>query len=126
MGIVVWIVTILVAIVFLLAGLAQLTRSQAELKAIGMEFVEDFSAPCVRALGALEIAAAVGLILPGLTGVLPILVPLSAFGLALVMAGAIVVHIRRNEYAQLGKNLVLLALTLFVAICRLGPVPFGI
>jgi len=121
---VVWIVTGLLAAVFLFAGAAMLTRNLTTLHAGGLTFVEDFSGPAIRGIGALEVVAAIGLILPGITGIAPVLVPLSALGLAAVMVGAIVVHIRRNEYARLGPILALLALAMFVAFGRLGPAAF--
>jgi len=121
---VVWIVTGLLAAVFLFAGAAKLTRNATTLHAGGMTFVEDLSRPAVKGIGALEVVAALGLILPGLTGIVPVLVPLSALALGAVMVGAIVVHIRRNEYAKLAPILALLALSLFVAFGRLGPAAF--
>ncbi|MDQ7993862.1 MAG: DoxX family protein [Propionicimonas sp.] len=125
MSAVVWIVTGLLAAVFLFAGVAKLSRNHAALHAGGLTFVEDFSQAAIKGIGVLEVLAAAGLILPGLTGVAPLLVPLSALGLAAVMVGAIVVHIRRNEYSKLGPILALLSLSMFVAFGRLGPVPFG-
>ena len=124
MSAVVWIVTGLLAAVFLFAGAAKLTRSSTTLHAGGMTFVEDFDDLAIKGIGALEVVAAIGLILPGLTGIAPVLVPLSALGLAGIMVGAIVVHIRRNEYAKLGLILALLALSMFVAFGRLGPAAF--
>lgn len=125
MSAVIWIVTGLVAAVFLFAGVAKLSRDEAALQAGGMTFVEDFSSHAIKAIGILEVSAAVGLILPGITGIAPVLVPLSALGLAGVMVGATVVHIRRNEYSKLPPILALLALSLFVAFGRLGPAPLG-
>ncbi|MBO3743198.1 DoxX family protein [Actinoplanes flavus] len=65
--------------------------------------------------GALELLTAVGLILPALLGVAPVLVPLAATGLVLTMIGAAVVHARRKEYSSIGGNVVLLILAVVVA-----------
>ncbi|MCB0922437.1 MAG: DoxX family protein, partial [Actinobacteria bacterium] len=54
----------------------------------------------------------------------PILVPLAAVGLALTQAGAVVVHARRGETANIVVNIVLLAMALFVAWGRFGPYAF--
>lgn len=120
-----WIVTGVLAAIFLFAGFAKLSRNQADLYHGGLTFVEDFDHGVIKIIGGIEVAGALGLILPGLTGIAPVLVPLSALGLAILMVGAIIVHVRRNEYSKLGINLVLLALALFVAFGRLGPVPLG-
>ena len=66
----------------------------------------------------MEILGAIGLILPWLTGIAPVLTPLAAIGLVIVQALAIVVHLRRNEAKVIPVNLILLLLALFVAIVR--------
>lgn len=66
-----------------------------------------------------EIAAAIGMILPILLDILPWLTPLAAIGLSLIQVSALVLHARRGETAKtLPANLILLALSLFVAIGR--------
>lgn len=124
MNVVLWIVTIVLAVVFLGAGLMKLTRPKEQLAASGMGFVEDFSAGAVKAIGAVEVLAAIGLILPAVTGVAPILVPLAASGLVLLMVGAIITHLRRKEAPMALANVVLLLLALFVAWGRFGPYAF--
>ena len=54
-----------------------------------MTYVEDFSTPAVKAIGAAELLGAVGLILPLATGIAPILTPLAAVGLTVLMIGAV-------------------------------------
>ena len=69
---------------------------------------------------------AAGLIFPAITHIAEVLVPLAAVGLVLVMVrvGAVVVHARRNEPANIMVNRVLSAMALFAAWGRLGPDPF--
>jgi uncharacterized membrane protein YphA (DoxX/SURF4 family) len=55
------------------------------------------------------------------TGVAPVLVPMAAAGLALLMIGAAVVYIRRGELAAIGVNTALLIIAVFVAWARFGP-----
>jgi uncharacterized membrane protein YphA (DoxX/SURF4 family) len=121
MLIAVWIVSGLLALAFLAAGIMKVARPHAK-TVEGMPWAEDFPAPAVRTIGILEILGAIGLILPALTGILPILTPIAAVGLALIQVGAIVVHVRRKEYKVIPGNLVLLALALFVAIARFAGV----
>ncbi|MEA4943344.1 MAG: DoxX family protein [Propionicimonas sp.] len=123
MEVVLWIVTILAAAVFGCTGIAKLSRSSSELSARGFTIAENFSPAAVKAIGVAEVAGALGLLLPALTGIARFLVPTAAFGLAALMVGAMVVHIRRNEYSSLALNLALLAVALFVGIGRLGVAP---
>ena len=117
-----WIVQILLALVFLMAGIMKATRSKEKL-AERMDWVEDFSEGTIRLIGILEILGAIGLILPAVTGILPWLTPLAALGLALTMVGAMIAHIRQGEYSSLIVNLILLAMALFVAYGRFVVVP---
>jgi len=92
-----WIINILLALAMLAAGAMKLVRPKAALAASGMAWTEDFSAASVKGIGALEVLGALGLVLPLATGIAPILAPIAAIGLAIVMAGAVVVHARRKE-----------------------------
>lgn len=74
-------------------------------------------------IGGAELLGAVGLIGPALTHILPWLTPLAALGLAMVMAGASVYHIRRKESPAL--VLVLMVLALAVVYLRWQVVPIS-
>jgi hypothetical protein len=113
-----WIVQALLALAFLFAGGSKLAQPREALAQRGMAYVEDFTPTQVKLLGLAEVLGAVGLILPFATGVLPVLTPIAAVGLALQMAGAIAVHVRRKEPQPIGANAVLLALAVFVAVGR--------
>ena len=116
MNIALWIIAGLLAAVFLVAGVSKLFIPKAKLvKAPGGGWVADFSVGFVKALGAVEILGVVGLILPALLGIAPILVPLAAVGLALIMGGAAIVEFRRHEFKHALGNLIYLALATFVA-----------
>ena len=115
MNLTLWIIAGLLAAVFLVAGPSKLFIPKAKLaKAPGGGWVLDFSAGFVKALGAVEILGAVGLILPALLDIAPILVPLAAVGLALIMVGAANVEFRRHEFKHTLGNLAYLALAVFV------------
>jgi len=121
-----WIIAGLMDAVFLLAGANKLLIPQEKLaKAPGGGWILDFSAGFVKALGAVEILGAAGLILPALLGIAPILVPMAAVGLALIMVGAAIVTFRRQEFKHVLLNLTYLALLVFVAFGRFfGPESF--
>ncbi|MGH3680277.1 MAG: DoxX family protein [Natronosporangium sp.] len=124
MNLALWIVAGLLAAVFLASGVLKLIQPREKLVAAGLGFAEDFSAGTVNAIGVLEIMAAVGLILPAALDIVPVLVPLAAVGLVLLMIGAIVTHLRRHEAGALVVNLALLALASLVAWGRFGPQSF--
>ncbi|ABS04124.1 DoxX family protein [Kineococcus radiotolerans] len=124
MNVVLWIVAGLLALAFLGAGLMKLAQPRTKLAASGMAWVEDSSDGKVKAIGALEVLGALGLILPAALGTATILTPLAAAGLAIVMLGAVVVHARRGESKALGGPLVLGVLALVLAILRFGPYSF--
>ena len=63
----------------------------------------------------------IGLILPGALKIAPVLVPLAAVGLVLIMIGAAVTHARRRESPMVVFNLILLVLAAIVAWGRFGP-----
>ena len=124
MNIALWIVQALLAFVLGGSGVVKATRDRKRLFDDGITWVEDFPAWAVKAIGVLEVLAAVGLILPALTGVAPMLTPLAAVGIGLLMAGAGVVHFRRGEFAFIGVIAVLFVAAAFVAWGRFGPFAF--
>ena len=100
----------------------KITQPHEKLTA-SMGWPGDYSTGFVRFVGIAEILGAMGLILPAVTGIAPVLVPIAASGLAVEQAGAIAVHIRRKEPQVIIANVVLIALTLFVACARFGDYP---
>jgi hypothetical protein len=124
MNIALWIVAGLLAAVILASGVAKVIQPKEKLAAYGFGWVDDFSAGGVKIIGMLEILAAVGLILPAALDIAPILVPLAAVGLVLLMIGAMITHVRRHEYQAILLNAALLAVAAFVAWGRFGPQSF--
>ncbi len=123
MNIALWIIQVLLALAFLMAGGLKLTRPRLAL-AGQMAWVQDFSDAQVKGIGALEVLAAIGLLVPALVHVAAFLTPLAAVGLVLLMTGAAATHLRRHEPQMLAFNGVLLILAAVVAIGRFGPYPF--
>ncbi|OZM81970.1 DoxX family protein [Pseudonocardia sp. MH-G8] len=124
MNIALWIVAGLLAIVFLASGAKKLTQPKEKLAAAGYGWAEQFSPGAVKTIGTLEILAAAGLILPAALDIAPVLVPLAAAGLALLMVGAIITHISRHEAQPIVLNIALLAPAVLVAWGRFGPHAF--
>jgi len=124
MGTVLWVIAIVLAVAFLASGVMKLVQPKEKLAASGMGWAESFSPAAIKLIGALEVLAAIGLVLPAALDIAPILVPLAALGLVLVMVGAIITHARRREYPAIGINVVLLLLAAVVAWGRFGPHAF--
>lgn len=122
MNAVVWGLQVLLALAFLLAGVMKSTQPRQRL-ATNMGWVEDFSDNTVRTIGVLEVLAGIGLLLPAVTGVATVLVPLAAVGVALLMLLAALTHRRRGESQMIGINAVLLLIAVVVAWARFGPYP---
>ena len=91
----IWIAQGLLAAVLLMAGSMKLAQPKERLAAAGQAWVEDFDAQQVKGIGALEVLAAAGLIVPGAFDLVPILTALAASGVALLMLGAGATHLRR-------------------------------
>jgi len=112
-NVVLWVVQAVLAAMFVLSGLSKLVQ-QKETLADKYEWMRDFSAPTVRVIGALEVLGGIGL-------VVPVLAPLAATGLAVLMALAAALHVRRREARGVAVTAVLLVLTALVAWGRFGP-----
>lgn len=125
MNIVLWIIAGVLAAAFAAAGAMKLVQPKEKLATSGMAWTEDVSPGVIKLIAALEVLAAIGLILPAALGIAPVLVPLAAVGLVLVMIGAIVPHARRKEAQSIGVNVVLLLLAAVVVWGRFGPYSFG-
>ena len=124
MNVMLWIVTGLLALAFLAAGTMKLATPREKLLQ-SMPWVADVTATQVRAIGLVELLGAVGLVLPALTGIATVLVPVAATGLAVTMAVAAVVHVRRHDpRSALTAPVVLGVLALVVAVGRFGPSAF--
>ena len=124
MNVVLWIIASVLAVLFLASGAMKLLQPKEKLAASGQEWTEDFGANTIKLIGGLEVLAAIGLILPAVVDVVPVLVPLAALGLVLVMIGAIVTHARRRENPMVVVNLVLLVLAAVVVWGRFGSYSF--
>ncbi len=124
MGTTLWILQGLLVVVFIGSGSMKLFKSHDALKADPkMGWANDFSSGFVKFIGAAELAGALGLVLPWLSGIAPILTPLAGLGLVVIMLGAAATHFRRSEIPLAVPPLVLAALAAFVVYGRLVLVP---
>jgi uncharacterized membrane protein len=116
-----WILQGALAALFLVTGLTKLTQPREKMAAGPMRWAADVSDAQFRTIGLLEVAGAVGLVVPAALGIAPGLTVLAAIGLVLTMVGAVATHVRYGETSRLVVPLVTLALALLVAVERIGP-----
>lgn len=124
MNVVLWVVAVVLGGVFAGSGIMKVSRTKQQLAEAGMAWTDDLSAGTIKGIGVAELLGGIGMILPAAVDVAPVLVPLAASGLAVVMAGAVVVHLRRREPLMGIVTLVLFALLVLVAWGRFGPYAF--
>ena len=121
MKIILWIVQVLLAAVFFAHG-GFLIAPPADMVAM----IDAQLTPAFRLfLGVAEVLAAIGLILPGVTRILPWLTPLAAAGLMIVMASATVLHVVRGEWSSAVTTTILFALVTLVTYQRWKVRPFA-
>jgi MYXO-CTERM domain-containing protein len=121
-NVVLWVLQIVLALMFLMAGVMKATQPKDKLVR-RLPWVEDYSAGTVRFIGIAEVLGGLGLILPGVIGITPILTPLAATGLALLMVLAALAHRRRHEPKAIAFNAIMFVLAVVVAWGRFGPYP---
>lgn len=107
MNVAYWIVAGLLALFYVYGGGVKLVQSKEQLQPM-MAWVDTTPMPAVRAIGAVEVLGAIGLILPPATGIAPGLALAAAVGFVVLQILATRVHLRRGD-RQIALNLVLIA-----------------
>ena len=114
MNVMLWVLQVLLAVAFISHGGLLLMPPP--------EIAAQMNASLPRSfwvfLGVAEVLAAVGLTLPGITRILPSLVPSAAVGVMIVMISATVWHVARGEFGSAGITVVLLVMATFTAYAR--------
>jgi uncharacterized membrane protein YphA (DoxX/SURF4 family) len=110
-----WVAQGLVTLVFFLSGMLKATMSKERMAATGQTGVAPYPLPFMRFIAVCEILGAVGIILPAALQIAPLLTPMAAIGLAIIMIGAAATHWKLKELRNVATNIILLLLCLFVA-----------
>ena len=108
-----WVAQGLIAFLMLSGGVMKLIVPIPELSKM-FPWTGDLPEMAVRAIGLIDFAGGVGMILPSLLRIKPNLTPLAAIGIILLMVSAIIMHISRGEASVIGFNFVVIALAGFV------------
>ncbi|UUU19194.1 DoxX family protein [Streptomyces sp. DSM 40750] len=113
----------LLAAVFAASGVLKTTKSREQLSS-QLPWASDVPTPVVRLIGTAELVGALGLFLPGVSGIATVLTPLAATGIAVIVGLAMGFHARRKEPQGIAFNAVLLTLAAVVMWGRFGPHAF--
>jgi uncharacterized membrane protein YphA (DoxX/SURF4 family) len=107
-----WILQGVLAGIFLVTGTTKLTQPRTKMAAGMMTWAAGVTDAQFRAIGAVEVLGAIGLLVPPL-------MPIAAIGLACTMVGAAATHAGLGEWNRVWVPVLLLGLALFVAMERL-------
>ncbi len=124
MNVALWITAGLLALVALAGGITK-TFVPLDKLAVhdGAAWTLGASPAFVRTLGILELLAAIGLILPAVLDVAPVMVPVTAACWIALMIGAMITHGRLGQVQLVLVNVVYLALATFIVVGRFGTTP---
>lgn len=117
MNITLWIIQGILGLGFIFSG--WMKAFQYEKAKVSWSWVKEVSRGLVFFIGIMELLGVLGLILPQATNIAPVLTPIAAIGLAVIVLLGAVFHAKRKEYQEIGVNIVFLVLAVFVAMGRM-------
>ena len=123
MNAVLWVLQVLTGIFFVYHSFLLLRPNPARLRA-GMKYVLEMRSELRVFAGVAEGLAGVALVVAPFLEPVKVLAPLAATGLVVLMLGAIVFHLGRREYPNIGLNAILAILAAVIAWSRFGPYHF--
>lgn len=116
--IITWVLSGLLALLNLMAGGGKIAQPHGGARP--MPTLDDYTDTQVRLIGIAEVLGAIGLIVPVLTGILPILTPIAALGIALIQFLAIFAHRKHSE--PFVPNIVMMLVAVAIAVLRFAGV----
>ena len=111
-----WIIQILLSIMMIVIGFMKTFYPVEKLG--NFSWTTRSSKGFIRYVGISELLIGIGLILPELTGILPVLTPYAALLLCMVMVLAMAEHMKYKEAHEILKNVTIILLAAFVALGR--------
>lgn len=118
MSVIISLLQISLAMLFAYTGLTKIIKGRVAFSN-SKSWESDYSASTLKFFGLLEILGAIGLIAPYYLNVFPILTSVAATALAMVMSGAILAHIRRDEHKMIFLNIIIIFLLAGIGFERL-------
>lgn len=117
MNTIIWILQALLAAFFIMPGIGKISGSR-EKHIADKHILPDGNLLPIRVLGVLELLGCLGIVLPWLIRVIPILTPITAIGFSLIMAAGIINHTIKREYKMLPMLIAVMIMASIVAYCR--------
>lgn len=109
-----WIAQGLLAVMFIIAGIMKASQP-IEALSESLSWVTSVPSELVRFIGVSESLGGLGLLIPSIFRFKPFLTVWAAFGLIAVMVLAVIFHLTRGEFSAIGMNMMLMAISLFIA-----------
>ncbi len=122
LNIALWATQALLGLGFLMAGVTKSTQPIAEL-AKSAPYIMEFPGVLVRFIGISEFLGGLGLLLPSILRIRPLLTPLAAIGLMIIMVLATIFHAVKQEFTVLPIPIIMGALAFFIYWGRTKKVP---
>ena len=119
MNIALWIAQGFAGLVFVLTGTLKMAAPKEKLVS-KMHWAATWPPGRIKLLGLAEVAGAIGLVLPAALHIAPVLVPIAAVCLAVLMLGAVQTHRRFHESVVPALVLVLVCVAIAVGRFRAG------
>jgi uncharacterized membrane protein YphA (DoxX/SURF4 family) len=119
MNIILWVLQSVVALVFMFSGINKSIFSEQKLITKGQTGVVGLPLPLIRFIGISEILGAIGIILPLLLNIFPVLTAISAICFAIIMIPAAIIHYKLKEPKNVTTNCVFFLICIFIAYGRI-------
>jgi uncharacterized membrane protein YphA (DoxX/SURF4 family) len=113
LNLVLWITQFLLTATFLWAAYMKLFQSPDKLAAMWPWTANNQM--LVKLTGVIDLLAGIGVVLPTLVRVQPKLAVFTAYGIIALMITSSIFHVTRGETSQIGFNIFVMALSVFVA-----------
>lgn len=116
-NILLWIDQILLGTTLIWAAFIKLVQPIEQVQ-IMWPWTEEVSPAFIKLTGILDVAGGLGVLFPALLRFKPMLTPIAALGVVLLMISACIFHLSRGEASQIGFNVVFGILAAYVAYGR--------
>ncbi|GGF91845.1 hypothetical protein GCM10010912_41030 [Paenibacillus albidus] len=117
MNIALWIVQGILGLGFIYSG--WMKAFQYEKAKVSWPWAGEVSRGLVAFIGIAELVGVLGIIVPQMANIAPVLTPIAAIGLAVIVLFGAAFHMMRKEYKQIGVNIVFFVLAVIVAVGRM-------
>lgn len=117
MNTILWIIQGLLSTFFIMPGYGKISGSKEKHVADGHLKPNNSIIP-IRILGVLELLGCIGIIVPWLLGIAPILTPMAATAFCSIMLAGMFVHAKKKEYKMLPMLIIVFILSTVVAYFR--------